>query len=188
MLYCVRFQSHGGRGLCFLYFLRKGWGSVETTGFHMFLLETCHVKKYDAVSFGMFGAEYRASHIDYVCPWRGAEQSEGQHFLLGQLQGEVDRTTRGPQADHKGTTSVDKQILETSHETDPYQSKNGLPGPQGGPQENIQKKYPQKERVNTFVRQGSPIHQKIHTEEDKYICIYTIHCVSIIHLCEESSK
>ena len=135
MLYFVRFQSHGGRGLCFIYFLRKGWGSVETTGFHMFLLEACHVKKYNAVSFGMFGAEYRAGYIDYVCPWRGAEQSEGRHFLLGQLQGEVDRTTRGP--------------------------------------------------CRYSFRQGSPIHQKIHTEEDKYICIYTKHCVSIIHLCKE---
>ena len=46
----------------------------------------------------MFGAEYRASYIDYVCP----EQTEGRHFLLGQLQGEA----TGPHADHKGTTSV----------------------------------------------------------------------------------
>ena len=169
MLYFVRFQSHGGRGLCFIYFLRKGWGSVETTGFHMFLLETCHVKKSDAVSFGMFGAEYRASYIDYVCPWRGAEQSEGRHFLSGQLQGEVDRTTRGPQGDHKRTTSKSSR-----HPTKPTRttSKNGLPGPQGDHKRISRKKVSTKRTCRYSFRQGSHIHQKIHTEEDKYIIMY----------------
>ena len=152
MLYFVRFQSQGGRGLCFICFLRKGWGSVETTGFYMFLLETCHVKKYDAVSVGMFGAEYRASYIDYVCPWRGAEQSEGRHFLLGQLRGgrpDHTRTTRGPQA-------YNKQILETSHETDPYHKQKRPTRTTRGPQENMQKKNIHKKNVSIFFQAGKP--------------------------------
>ena len=71
LLYFVTFQSHGGRGLCFIYLVRKGWNSVETTGFHMLLFEACHVKK--MMPRLLIGLELNISSIDYACPQKTVE-------------------------------------------------------------------------------------------------------------------
>ena len=157
------------------------------------------MKKYDAVSFGMLGAEYRASYIDCVCPmaWSRARRRSTLPFGPAARGGRPDhtRTTSGPHADHKGITSVPQANPRDIPRNRPVpQAKRPTRttrGPQGD-HKGTTREYPEKsihkKNVSILFSGREAQSTRRYIPKKISICIYAKHCVSIIHLCKKTKK